>query len=503
MDSTIVTPFYSLPLRRQDEEDNNSIIDISTLVSDISSSSSDSSDSDYSDDDDDSLDSLIEKLYLGEHERATELISNRTYKHADKVNNKPHLKYFDAVVILATFNTSGSIILIPWSYGQLGYIVGPLTHLAIVGMSLYFSCFLIDVATTNIKGIKCRTLGDVGFILAGRFGRRLFVSLQMLNMILYIPVAMETVGLSLQYLSGYKWNCIGYWNLTTFGILLILLQFVKNWKKAAWLAYITTALAAAKAYGLLPFAFAYYEDEIKSSDEYLGPVQAAGNPENNWHDLALAVSAFSYTFAPNFILIEVMSDMKDKTSCKSALYTSTVLQVSFYLVAGLVGVALWGWNVTDPVTLEIPEGSWIGLLLSAMIAVAVCLDYLIASKVVNDWTRRTLFSKWEKGSGCREVSRHFFITLLTTSISLGMVLAIPDLSTLVGVVTGVCAIGMNTWAISLAWVWGGKVIKARGSWFMYAAGTVCLPYTVWVIAATAYNIANTDYRSAENFFCKG
>lgn len=57
---------------------------------------------------------------------------------------------------------------------------------------------------------------------------------------------METVGLSLQYLSGYKWNCIGYWNLITFGILLILLQFVKDWKKAAWLAYITTALAVVR-----------------------------------------------------------------------------------------------------------------------------------------------------------------------------------------------------------------------------------------------------------------
>ena len=266
----------------------------------------------------------------------------------------------------------------------------------------------------------------------------------------------------------------------------------------------TTALAAAKAYGLLLFAFAYYEDEIKSSDEYLGPVHAAGNLENNWHDLALAVSAFSYTFAPSFILIEVMSDMKDKTSYKSALYTSAALQVSFYLVVGLVGVALWGWNVSDPVTLEIPDGSWIGLLLSAMVAFAVCLDYLIASKVVNDWTRRTLFPKsWEKGSGCREVVRHFFITLLTTTISLGMVLAIPELSTLVGVVTGLAVIGMNTWGITLAWVWGGKVIKARGSWFMYAAGTVCIPYTIWVIAAAAYNIANTGYRSAENFFCRG
>lgn len=150
MDSTIVTPYYSLPLRPPNDrqvEENDSTIDVSTLISDVSDESSDSEssiDSDYSDDDD-SLDSLIEKLHLDEHERDTELISNQTNKHADKVNNKPHLKYFDAVVILATFNTSGSIILIPWSYGQLGYIVGPLTHLAIVvvGMVLYFNCFLI------------------------------------------------------------------------------------------------------------------------------------------------------------------------------------------------------------------------------------------------------------------------------------------------------------------------------------------------------------------------
>lgn len=310
----------------------------------------------------------------------------------------------------------------------------------------------------------------------------------MLNMILYLPVAMETIGLSLQYLSGYALdNCIGYWNIITFGIVLLLLQFIKTWQHASWLAYITTVLAAAKAYGLLPFTFAYYEEAIKSSDEYLGPALPAGNPASNWYDLALAVSAFSYTFAPSFILIEVMNDLKDKETYKSVLYTSTVIQVSFYLVAGLVGVLLWGWNVSDPITLEIPEGSWVGLLLSAMIAIAVCLDYLIASKIVNDWVRITFFLKWSnKDDGAMARLLHnFCITLLTSAFSLGMVLAIPDLSTLVGVVTGLAVIGMNTWAIPLAWLWGGKeVIKVKRAWFMYIAGSVCIPYTLWVIAAS-------------------
>ena len=495
--STIVTPFYSLTLDSPEDRDSpvdtldNNFYDENT-ISDISSEYSSDSDEDE-----------LEHPLL-EYERTTEVISN-TKRH--KIEKAPgHLRYWDAVMILATFNTSGSIILIPWSYGQLGYIIGPITHLAIVGIVLYFNCFLIDVAlSSSTKERKIRTLGDVGYTLASKFGRRLFITLQMLNMILYLPVAMETIALSFQYLSGYTFNCIGYWNIITFGILLILLQFVTKWHQASWIAYITTALAAIKAFGLLPFSFTYFEDAIKSSDEYLGLALVAGNPENNWHDLALAVSVFSYTFAPSFILIEVMSDVKDKESYKSALCTSSVIQVSFYIVAGLVGVLLWGWNVSDPVTLEIPDGSWVGFLLSAMVGIAVCLDYLIASKIVNDWARRAFFPKtWTKTVGCGGLVRHFCITLLSSGLSLGIVLAVPDLSTLVGVVTGFAVIGMNSWAVPLAHSWGGQVIKTTKvvQFMLYAAGLVCIPYTAWVIAASIYDIANADYTSGD-FFCKG
>ena len=87
--TTIVTPFYSLPLGTPPD-----IIE--------------------------GNDELESPLLIGE----TEVTSNKTSNNTDVSGD--HLGYFDAVVILATLNTSGSIILIPWSYGQLGYIVGPL-----------------------------------------------------------------------------------------------------------------------------------------------------------------------------------------------------------------------------------------------------------------------------------------------------------------------------------------------------------------------------------------
>lgn len=402
-----------------------------------------------------------------------------------------HLGYFEAFMLMTSFQTSGSIILIPWSYGRLGFVVGPLVHLVVVGIVLFFNCFMVDVVLGSKNMIK--TLAGVGYELGGGAGQRLFLFLQMLNLILYIPVALETIALSLQYLSGNLWNCSGYWYLITFGILLCLQQAVTEWKEAAWFARLTAAIAAARGFLLLPYAFATYREEVTSSDAYLGPALAAGSPENNWHDIALAVSAFSYTFAPSFILVEVMNDMRDKQSYKSALVTSSAFQVSIYVVAGLTGVLLWGWNLDDPISLQIPNG-WVGLLLSAMVAIATCLDYIISSKIVIDWVRVTFLPRLH----------YIWLRILSLTIALGVILAIPNLSTSVGVIAGFSNIGSNTWAVSLAWIWGGKKIQKSTfhTWFIIIAGGVCMPYAVWVIAAAVYQIIIAD-NSSGHFFCQG
>ena len=60
-------------------------------------------------------------------------------------NNNGHggghlgLGYFEAFMLMTSFQTSGSIILIPWSYGRLGFFVGPLVHLVVVGIVLFFN----------------------------------------------------------------------------------------------------------------------------------------------------------------------------------------------------------------------------------------------------------------------------------------------------------------------------------------------------------------------------
>ena len=189
-----------------------------------------------------------------------------------------------------------------------------------------------------------------------------------------------------------------------------------------------------------------------------------------------------------------MSDVKDKRTFKSALGVSAAIQVSFYLVGGLVCVGLWGWNVDDPITLQIPREGWVGLLISGMVAFAVLLDYIVAAKIVNDWIKRAFLPRLNNG-----VAKHLLVTSSSSIFALGMVLAIPHFSTLIGVVTGFAVIGMNTWAISLAWIRGGKIAPTK-DWIMLAS-IFFIPYTLWVIAASIYNIATANYSG--DVFCLG
>ena len=151
------------------------------------------------------------------------------------------LSFFDAICVLTTFATAGSIVAVPWAVSQLGYVLGPILLITVASMNLYFYSFLIDVADACPVG-SCKTLGDVGHELAGKKGRYLFDAFQIGNLILYMPVALETVGLSLEYLVD--GSCIGWWNIASFAGLIVMVQFMKCWTHVAWLAYITVAIAA-------------------------------------------------------------------------------------------------------------------------------------------------------------------------------------------------------------------------------------------------------------------
>jgi len=421
---------------------------------------------------------------------------NETSAHSDAgaVAHQNTLSVFDTVIVLTTFSLAGAIIAVPYSFGQFGYLGGPLMFLLIISLMVYFLNFLCNIAesaddetaggaatATNIK-----TLGDVGYHLAGKKGRHLFDTFQMTNLVCFLPVGLETIGVSLNYVVN--GSCASFWNIICIIVLYVLLQCMQHWHHMAWVGYVTFFLAASKALIFLPYAYIeYQEDVVSSKDYYMGPIQAFGNPQPTWYNYGVAITGFFYTFVPVFIMFEVRGSMKEPRRLKTALNTSALIQIILYLVAGVMAVVYWGWNVSDPITIEIPRG-WLGLYVNIAVLLATILDYLIAAKIANAWFKSIFFPNWPSDS----ILLKLLYTLPLTIFAIASVLVIPEFDLLVGLLTSICIIGMNTWVITLAWELGGRRFRGHRLW-MWILFIIGVAYNACGLGSSLYEIVTATY----------
>ena len=408
----------------------------------------------------------------------------------NKVADHRTLSLFDTIIMLTTWTTAGVLIAVPYSFGQFGYIGGSMLLLFVILMTLYYLNFLLDVAD-NCKDGTIMGLGDVGYELAGEKGRKLFETFQYVHLIGWLPVGLQTIAISFQYIVN--GNCTGMWSIICCVVLYCLLQCMQSWHHMVWIGYITATIAVLKACVFLPYAYVRYQDDIQFSPEYLGPVQAFGNPDPTWYNYCVAMTGFFYAFAPVNVLIEIRSSMKDPSQCKKALNISASIQICLYLLAGVMGVVFWGYNVNDPITIEIPRG-WLGILLNVVVTLATVLDYFIAAKISNDWVRSKFFPNWSKA----DIGSKLVYTLPTTILAIVCVLVIPEFNTLIALLVSISLIGMNTWAITLAWELGGRNYKANRvlMWTLCAAGLIL---NAGGLAGALYDVITADYSS--NHFC--
>jgi hypothetical protein len=316
-----------------------------------------------------------------------------------------------------------------------------------------------------------------------------------------LPLGLETIGISLNYIVN--GNCESLWNIISIVALYALLQCIKFWHHVAWVAYFTFFLAATKALIFLPWAYVEYRDEIISSsssssssssgnstDYYLGPVEAFGNPQPTWYNYCVALTGFFYTFPVVFILFEVRSGMQDPKQCKKALNTSAAIQVVLYLVSGLTGVAMWGWNVADPITIEIPRGSWLGLFLNIVVVLATALDYFIAAKICNEWFRNTFLPT---SSNKETIVSRLIYTFPTSLFAIICVLFIPDFDTMIGLLTSITIMGMSTWVSTVAWEWGGRRYTKVNQFIIWIFSIIGLACNAAGLAGSIYEIVTADY----------
>ena len=357
---------------------------------------------------------------------------------------------------------------------------------------------------------RCKRLADAGYELGGKWGRLAFQILQYVNLLMCLPVNLDSIAISLQVIFGYPFQggigCIGCWKLITFAFLFVVVILTKNWKESSRLAYVTWAVLTIKAFILIPYGLVKYQSDYISSEMNLGPSQPFGNPQPNvWNIFGCLIGYMSVSV---MILVETMAHMEKPEEYKKALGLSNCFMWLYYAVPGLCASLIWGWNIDFLINEEFGTNNALSVVLNLFIAIPVTLDFLIASIPVNDGIRRRFIDKESDVdapvmSGKNLWWHQFKVTFPTLVFSFLFCTVIPHIDVMTSLLASLTVEPMVTFVPSIVWLFGGKRKEYDNTWMLLHLTSIGIGVIVFVVefAYSIYGIATTDY-SPEAFWCQ-
>ena len=422
----------------------------------------------------------------------------------DDVTDETGLSFWEIAAIQTSWSTAAVLVMMPYIYGQLGYALALILTSVWLVLTYLIACFMCDVVASSDG--RCKHLFDAGYELGGKWGRRILQILQLTNLLFYLPVALETVAISLQVVFGYPFKengCIGWWKLITFAILFVVVMLVKTWKESSRLAFITVGVVTLKAFVLIPYGLVRYRSDYMSSDMNLGPSQPFGNPQPNvWNMFGCAIY---FTTVSMLIVVETMSHARNPEEYKKALGLATTLMWMYYAVPGLCSALLWGWNVEYLINEEFGTGP-LAIVLNLLIAIPVTLDYLMSTFPINDAIRKRFIDKENDEdtpdtNGKNQWWHQFKVTFPTLVFSFIFCTVVPHFEVMVSLLSALTIVPLVTFVPSLLWLFGGNR-KKYNTWMILHLLSIGLGLIEFVIgfAYAIYGIITTDY-APEKFWC--
>lgn len=456
--------------------------------------------------------------------------ATRRYRriHSYEPKSRLNLGFWDTLMMQMTFQTSGAVVGMPFAFATMGYIFALLMLIFYIIICMIVVKLIADVQikTQDAKGREytepCTTLGDVGERLGGKLGRYLLRSFQLANLYALLMVMLNLMATSIQYVANFPWNCLGYWTLLMFALMVLVLQVIKVWKHNATLAYGGSLLVCIKTLVLLPWSYAIYSGDIKSSPSYVGSAKPFLAPSgyNDWYDFSMGLSSIIWGIAPIFIQTELTWEMKNPLQTRNATWGALIGFGTLYAVAGLTGALMLGYPITSPVTLMFPREG-LAIAINIFVFLASIIDYIAGALVVNDFQRSLLFtiSPWcretipakEKASKLYKYLIHFIFTLPSSILALIVTLCIPDFEVLTSIVVAFTVSGSQTCLPTLCWYYGLKLYNIGkeqlkhwvGNAFLHFISAFGIILTGYLVAGSLYSFVDTYILggSTSSFFC--
>mmetsp|Transcript_7440 Transcript_7440/g.18836 ORF Transcript_7440/g.18836 Transcript_7440/m.18836 type:complete len:494 (-) Transcript_7440:61-1542(-) len=484
---------------------------------------------------------------------------------SDSNGTAVRMNFWLSFCMQVTFNTSGSIILLPWTFATLGYVLGPVLMVLFFAITLRAQYFLNQSALELPRG-AVSTLRDLGIQVGGRRLGLLATAVQALNMLLVMPTELNVCASALQYVVNAQPGSAAHCNIICVLAMavpaVLVTQVVRRFGgKTGRLACLSMVVICAKC-SLIVYSILQHADMYPSDAAPVAGMGAAARAAGTygWSNVLSALSNFLWILAPVFINTELAAVMEQPEQVHRQLFMSACCMSFLYLIVGLVGATTWGVSVPNPINLQLPH-DWAGIAVNCLLIYGAGLDYLLSQIVCTGFVQELLDPGFDKSdfsaSGC---CRWLAYSMPANACALVLVCFVPELETLVGVVTATAAT-LGSWTIPalVGLHWGRRqeldlekattpctqqataegaaadaeqrgadngavthdvdaqvepkiadephsrlvpVLEVRNrielqQWFIALSGIVAM---VALVANSAYAIATTDY-SSQNFFC--
>lgn len=378
--------------------------------------------------------SVQEYALLGDRVRADTLLSDRVSS-----GDQGGMHWVRAAAIQATWSTSSSTVLLPWIFGTLGYLGGPLCLVVFVGLALVVQLKVVELAAEHGA---MSDMADVGEALAGEPGRRLFRGLLLANQVLFMPCALVFCAHSLRGLVFPKGPpaslaCHFYWTMMLVGVAFVVLQSGRRFGHASTLALATSTMCCIQVACIVAAVLRTRADGDDDDDAGYGPWPAA---DATWAEIFGAAGSIGYVYVPAFVTVDVMREMRAPEEMAKALTGATAYMVAIYVVVGLAPPLRWDtWRVADPVTDGFGASAPVlGRAANGLLLVACGLDYLLAALAVNGACRRALVPKLDLDAfDLKSCASWALVTAPGLAASVALSLFVPDLDGLVGLLCAV------------------------------------------------------------------
>lgn len=351
-----------------------------------------------------------------------------------------------ATAILATFSTTSSNVMYPWTYGRLGAVLGPL-----LGLSLQtLMCAIALLVARLAVELRCSTFGELGEAIGGRWGGLLLRGAQAANNALFLPVALVLSADALRQMVLIAMGCdtanavddggaCGWFQCNVNSLMLVslfawpVLLLARDVGDLSWNSLLSVALILVQSVIICAYpAFNAPTDVVHEPVGLFGPSGAV-----LWSDVFGAMGTFLYSFCPLFLAIEVAHGMSDPTAITRAILYSYGFNLLNYVPVGLAVVAAWGGRVTDPVTSAMGTGAAAGVC-NFILLYSTFLDFAICGAVLNRELQSLYLPAFDRQWSLRNLPTWMLITLPSLLFALVFALFVPKLDSLTGMLTAFC-----------------------------------------------------------------